>query len=473
MKTGRLLSNRRLFHNRSTRNRRLIRNRPLLHNNWIGFVAARYISRDRKSSPSAVFSVLGIATGVLALTVIIAVMNGFQLGFIESILEISSGHLRIENYLAGPPSNELDWRIRSLPGVISAVPFRETSVLVRGRVSVSRGALLRGLPPDALSLDSGFAAKLNIESGSFDLYSRDSIVLGSELARSLSLRTGDTVTVLALSGGGLFSGDEEDSPVYTVTGIFNCGFYEYDLGWAFINIDRAAAISGTEEEPVLSVKLADRWQDRRVMKAVENVIAGYLNEFPSGAEPDSMPVSSWRDYNRSFFSALRTEKLMMFLLVGLIFIVVGLNIFQSQRRSVLERREEIGLLRALGASDISVRLVFVLDGFFIGFAGAVLGLAAGLYISFNISAFFSFLESAVNFFISVINVIAELFGAGEAQSFAVFSPTVFYIKEIPSRIIPREVILIFMFGFLSALVAAWFASGRVSRTKPAEVLRYE
>jgi lipoprotein-releasing system permease protein len=164
----------------------------------------------------------------------------------------------------------------------------------------------------------------------------------------------------------------------------------------------------------------------------------------------------------------------MFILVGLIFVVVGLNIFQAQRRAVLERREEIGLLRALGASDRAVRLVFVWDGFIIGLGGAVLGLALGLFIASHISAFFSFLEGAVNFFIRIVNVVFGLLGAGSgAGEFAIFSPRIFYIKEIPSRIIPGEIILIFLFGFLSALLAAWFASGKAARTRPAEVLRYE
>jgi lipoprotein-releasing system permease protein len=164
----------------------------------------------------------------------------------------------------------------------------------------------------------------------------------------------------------------------------------------------------------------------------------------------------------------------MFILVGLIFIVVGLNISQAQRRIVLERREEIGLLRALGASNTAVRLVFVWDGFIIGLAGACLGLIPGLLIAFNIPAVFSFLEEAVNFFIAMLNTLFDFFGANAgAGEFALFSPQIFYIKEIPSRIIPQEVVLIFLFGFFSALFAAWFASGRVAGVKPAEVLRYE
>jgi lipoprotein-releasing system permease protein len=251
---------------------------------------------------------------------------------------------------------------------------------------------------------------------------------------------------------------------FTVTGIFRTGFYEYDLSWGFINIESAGKISGAG--PVLGLKLKDRWQDGRVVELVRNS----LRNVPGA---DGLKLTSWRDYNRAFFGALRTEKLFMFLLVGLIFIVVGLNIFQSQRRAVLERREEIGLMRAVGAASAAVRLVFVWDGAIIGFSGAALGLGLGLLIASHISVFFTFLEGLVNFFIGIINLLSGLFGGGGADEFTIFSPAVFYIKEIPSQIIPREVFLICMFGFLSALLAAWFASGKAARTGPAEVLRDE
>jgi lipoprotein-releasing system permease protein len=107
--------------------------------------------------------------------------------------------------------------------------------------------------------------------------------------------------------------------------------------------------------------------------------------------------------------------------------------------------------------------------------GASLGMAMGILIACNIAPFFSLLEGGVNFFIDLINAVASPFLGTDAASggFAIFSPTVFYIKEIPSRLIPHEALIVFLFGFLSALAAAWFASGRASRIEPAEALRYE
>jgi lipoprotein-releasing system permease protein len=163
----------------------------------------------------------------------------------------------------------------------------------------------------------------------------------------------------------------------------------------------------------------------------------------------------------------------MFILVGLIWIVVALTIFQSQRRAVLERREEIGLLRAVGGGERAVRLIFVCDGAIIGFSGAASGLIAGLLVAANIPRFFAIIENIVNFIINIVNIVVHFFGGSDVGGFSIFSPAVFYIKEIPSRIIPSEAALIFFFGFFSALLAAWFASRKVSRIMPAEVLRYE
>jgi lipoprotein-releasing system permease protein len=437
---------------------------------WIGFVAFRYMRGRRRNStsPAPVLAILGIAVGVLALTVIIAVMNGFQLGFIESILEISSYHLRIDSFPPGPEGAALIEKIETLSSVVSAVPFHEIQGITQGRRSSQTGAVVRGLPPDALKRDRGMAEKLVFEGGSFDLRGEDSILLGAELARRLGLKLQDQFTLVSVSGDILSAiGREGENSRFIVTGIFRTGFYEYDLSWGFINLQRASLLAGETERPVLGIKLKSRWQVENALQQVRSLLA---SEGMGGLE-----VHSWREYNRAFFGALRTEKLFMFILVGLIFIIVGLNIFQAQRRSVLERREEIGLFRAVGATDLAVRLVFVWDGCIIGFTGASIGMALGLLISNNIGAFFTLLEGVVNGIIRVLNLVtAGLFGANTAEEgFAVFSSTIFYIKEIPSRVIPHEVLFIFMFGFLSALLAAWFASGRISRIKPAEVLRYE
>jgi lipoprotein-releasing system permease protein len=430
-----------------------------LKKNWILFVTSRYTFKGRGNSP--VLSILGIAFGVFALIVIIAVMNGFQLGFIESILEVSSYHLRMER-IPQEKTEQLQEYILSIPGTRAAVPFKEFQALARGRRPGQHAVLVRGLAEDTLTIDKMMANKLDFEAGTFNIYDSDSVLLGAELARRLGVSVTDTVTLYSIIG--IFSSDDEGGlKTFTVRGIFRTGYYEYDTSWAFININSVSLLDN-ESDLKLGVKLENRFNDRNVLEQAKRRLP---------ADFEDVKLSSWRDYNRSFFGALRTEKLFMFLLVGLIFIVVGLNIFQAQRRAVLQRREEIGLLRAIGGTQGAVRFVFVLDGAIVGFTGAVAGLILGLAVATNIPPFFSLIETIVNGVIGALNAILGFLGLGSADSFYIFSPAVFYIKEIPSRILPYEIIIIFMFGFLSALAAAWFASGKISKIQPAEVLRYE
>jgi lipoprotein-releasing system permease protein len=431
-----------------------------LKNKWVLFTASRFIFKGRSNSP--VLAILGIATGVLALIIIISVMNGFQLGFIESILEISSYHIRIESFKE-ENLNLLTEKINSVSGVEAAVPFREFQAIARGRRIGQQAIFVRGLNGNTLELDNKMAERLDFEEGEFDIKNSGSILLGGELARKLGVFIGDEVTMFSITG--IMSSEESALENYNVAGVFRTGYYEYDSTWAIININNNSFIIN-ESEPILGIKITNRFHDKIVMERINKALWTY-HEF------ENIKITTWRDYNSSFFGALRTEKLFMFILVGLIFIVVGLNIFQAQRRSVLQRREEIGLLRAIGGTENAVRFVFVLDGAIIGFTGACIGLIAGLGIATNIQRFFSVIENIVNFFIGILNLIAGIFGMGWAENFAVFSPQIFYIKEIPSRVLPMEVFIIFMFGFLSALLAAWFASRKVIKIQPAEVLRYE
>jgi len=425
------------------------------HLKWIAFVASRYISHGQKRSPSSIFAVIGIATGVLALTVILSVMNGLQLGFIESILEISSYHIRAEVPLSDDFDEERDKdklifqaipAIANVNGVNVSTVFQEFYGIIRSNHGNQQVALIRGLPENAIEEDEGLASKLFFTSGSFDIKDERSVLLGAGLAESLFAKIGDEITLVSIAGL-LGNESEAEDFNFTITGIFRSDFYEYDSSWGFINLDSAKKLGGGNS--ILGIKLKNRWHDTRVLNAIKTL-----------PEVQELSLSTWRDYNRAFFGALRTEKLLMFVLVGLIFVVVGLNIFQAQRRVILERREEIGLFCAIGASEKSVRLIFVWNGFVIGLAGGGIGLILGLFIARYINK----IIDVWNFFIvSVLNV----------EQFAVFPKNVFYIREIPSRIIPHEIILIFLFGFLSAILSAWFASSKFSRTRPAEVLRYE
>jgi len=407
---------------------------------WTRFIATRWFRSSRESGPSLAPSTAGIAVGVAALLCVIGVMNGFQMGFIDAVLDLDSYHVRVPSGAAG-----VDAIRAALPGATVAMPFIDLRTMVANKRGKATALRIKILPDDALSIDTDMAARLDFRSGVFS----GGLVIGSELSRQLDLREGDTVSVLSVSADE-DEGIAADMVELVVAGIYHCGYYDFDAGLAFLPESAAGSLSGAES-PVIGVKLADRYDDAR---AIAELSAAGI----TGAE-------SWRDYNRAFFGALRMEKSVMMMLVGLIFIVVGVNIFHSMRKAVYGRVEDIATMKALGASSGSIRKIFMLDGIAAGAGGAVLGLCAGLLVAGNVNAVFGAVEAAV----------ALLYGAvgGSGSGFEFFSPELFYIGDVPVRLSFAETLFITAAGAASAVAAAWGASSRVSRILPSEVLRDE
>lgn len=433
---------------------------------WILFVSARHFRtrRREKGHTAAVLSVLGIAAGVMTLIAVIAVMNGFQFGTIEDILEVGSFHLQVspdaDHESASDPS-ELAGEIRDMRGVRSTVPYAETYGLAYGYFPDPLAVLIRAVPADLPERDPRFAGNLELVAGRWDL-ADSGVVMGQELARRLGLRVGDVVEIVGFEGA--LSPAGADGAALELTGMFRTGFLEYDAGWAFAGLEEGAALLGLDGPERVGVKLHDRFRDRPVGRRVAAALPG-------------VTVESWREYNRAIFGALRLEKTMMMLLVGLIFVVVAVNIYQSLRRSVVERTEEIGVLKALGAPPAPLQLVFVFEGLWIGLAGGAIGLVLGLLVSFNVNELFAVAETLVNAVTAAGQWVAALLAGGPEQipasGFSLFSPAYFYLEEVPVAVVPVEVAGIVLFAILSSTVAAWVASRRVSAISPADVLRYE
>ncbi|HET6450776.1 MAG TPA: FtsX-like permease family protein [Spirochaetia bacterium] len=439
-------------------------------------LARRYFHGRRQGAGNAAttFSILGIAVGVMTLTVILAVMNGFQLGFIESIVEVSSYHLQLTPprgaAAAVPPADVA--RMRSTRGVTAVVPFVERQALIESVLQRPRACVVRAVPPDLLALDPVQARMLAPVSGQFDLRagaaraSADApgpgVFMGAELAAVLGVRAGEPVVLVSYgTGPGGHPVARRDS--FVLTGTFRTGYYDFDSGLAFISLEAADALYGGGEAlpRTWGVKLANRFSDAGPLAAISAAVAG-----------TGYTAESWRTYNRSFFDALAVEKLMMMLLVGLIFLVVGFNVFHSLRRSVHERMEEIAVLKAVGVPPRRIRLTFILQGLFIGVAGAAGGLAVGLLVAVNVNEVFAGVDLLVNAAVFAVRTLA-LSMNGASGGFEIFSPTAFYLTSVPSRVLPQEAFLVAFFAVGSCVAAAVAASRAVSRFRPAEVLRYE
>jgi lipoprotein-releasing system permease protein len=385
---------------------------------WIFFVGYRYLRtrRREKGLAPAALSVIGIAVGVMTLITVMGVMNGFQLGFIENILEISSFHLQAAPIEKGSGLLERD-NILQIKGVKSVLPYREFQTMMKGRFPSFRPVNIRGIPTDWQEMDPGMDNRLEMVKGDFAISpGTSSIVLGQELAQAIGVGVGDQVSLISLSVKG-FSLIVPATVHYQVSGLFHSGYYEIDSSFAFVELSTLV-------------------------------------------------------YNRSFFSALRMEKIVMMILIGLIFLVVGVNIFHALRKSVYEKREEIAVLRSLGASPSSIRGIFLIEGVLIGFMGALIGTILGLLLSSQINSLFRGTEYLINLGIDILNILASWWG-GSKGHMSLFSPAYFYIQEIPSRVLFGEVLLITGFAFFSSILAAHVAASKISEIKPSEVLRYE
>jgi lipoprotein-releasing system permease protein len=446
----------------------IIGGKLLYKKQWILYVAGRFLKAKRRKggvTPS-LFSILGLAVGVLTLISVLSVMNGFQLGFIEDILEIGSYHIRVY-----PPSGSdgasIIRDIRKAERVRSAVPFIDVQTMLEGPFSGTRGCNVRGIDPAVPLLDDTWAEQMQLDDALSNNEDREAIApgtvwLGSVLAENLGLIPGDKVSFLSMAGNS-FSGLRPAKSEFTVGLIFSSGYYEYDSAMAFIRLDEIGEISSGKEKLHIGIKLNNRWRDRQFIQMAEQ-----NNLLPEDAE-----IVSWRSYNRSFFGALRMEKLAMMMIIGIVFLVVGVNIKHSLERSVWEKREAIGLLRSVGARPVDIRSIFLIDGALIGTIGGGCGIALGLLIAGNINALFRAAEDLVNGIMHIAAFLLRPFFSLDEAAFSLFSSTYFYLQEVPSRVMYREVLMVFLFSLAASLLAAWGASKAISDFDPAEILRYE
>jgi lipoprotein-releasing system permease protein len=312
--------------------------------------------------------------GVTALIVVMGVMGGLQKGYIDSILEISSFHLRVE--IPAHSAAKAAEAIRGVMGVSSVAVFKETHMLALGPFEQTLTLLLRAFPEGSQHEDSGLVRSLGLQtSGSFP--EKGNLILGEEAAKMLGASKGTTIKLFGIAqqpdGEGIVPVSAE-IPLGTP---FSSGYYEFDSSMGFVALSDGDALSDAFPSPklTLGIKLDDRYQDYRIAPKIAALV-------PDG----SGPLVSWRVFNRSFFSALRTEKSVMMILISLIFVVVAINIFHAMRRTIAAKIGDIALLKAVGASNSDIRRIFAIEGFFVGTLGAIAGGLLGLVLVGNINA---------------------------------------------------------------------------------------
>jgi len=386
-------------------------------------------------------SMLGIALGVAALIIVLSVMNGFQKEVRDRMLSVV-GHIEIftpDGQALPDPSKTLE-EARRNPAVVGAAPFVAVQALL-ARGDTLRGTIVRGIDPLREPEVTDLAVALKDELLERLVPGQFGVVLGSELARSLGVRKGDPVTLVAPSGQVTPAGVVPRLKQMTVVGTFDSGHYEYDSTLAMMHLDDVARIFRLEGPTGVRLRIRDLQAAREVAQQLAGTLSGDLL------------ITDWTRQNKTWFAAVQLEKRMMFIILTLIVAVAAFNLVSTLVMTVTDKRADIAILRTLGASPSSIMGIFVVQGAMVGVVGTLAGLLLGLGIACNIDVLVPALERAFQ---------------------ASFLPKdIYLISRMPSEPQSSDIVPIALISLVLAFLATLYPSWRASRVNPAEALRYE
>jgi lipoprotein-releasing system permease protein len=408
---------------------------------WRHVRTSRGGRRNRFISFISAVSMSGIALGVAALIIVLSVMNGFQKEVRDRMLSVIS-HLEVMS-LDGEglaQTEPLQRFLRSQPEVKGVAPFVASQALL-ARGEDMKGALIRGVDPQAEAAVSELVAswgqgwEARLQPGHFD------IILGQELARQLGVRVGDAITLIAPSGQVTPAGVMPRLRQVVVSGVFDSGHYEYDATLALMHIQDAKNMFHLQGPMGLRVKL----DDAQAAPALASTWAQALGP--------ALRVNDWTQQNKAWFSAVQIEKRMMFIILTLIVAVAAFNLVTTLVMTVTEKRGDIAILRTLGATPASILWIFVTQGALSGLVGTLAGAGLGLAVAFNLDV--------------LVPAIEHLLGVR-------FLPQEIYlIHHMPSDPQAGDIVPVVSVALMLSLLATLYPSWRASRVHPAEALRHE
>jgi lipoprotein-releasing system permease protein len=419
---------------------------PRVFHPFAPFVGLRYVrARTHKFFVSFItwVSLLGVGLGVAALIVILSVMNGFEGELRDQLLALSA-HARVVPAAGAAAPDPGVWeataaRLRTQPGVLGVAPYVEIQSLVVHQ-SDMLPVLLRGIDPASEGSVSDIAKVLR--QGSLQDLARgtDRVLIGAVIATQLGISAGDALTLLIPT----VAADGTPAPTLRevrVAGDFDAGGQEQEGSLLLANLADVRAMGAAASDMGLRLRYANALDAPAMSRALRAVL------------PANLQIIDWTVDNASYFRAIRIEKTMMSLILLLIVAVAAFNIVAMLVMTVTDKRNDIAILRTLGASPRTVMGVFITQGLVIGWAGVALGVALGVLLTQNMDRVEPFLERTLGFHL--------------------FDPEVYAVTTIPTDLHPGNVLWIGVAALLLTLLATVYPALRAARVSPAEALRYE
>ncbi|MBA4416726.1 MAG: lipoprotein-releasing system transmembrane subunit LolC [Syntrophus sp. (in: bacteria)] len=398
--------------------------------NYETSIGLRYLRSKRKEafiSFTTWISVAGIAIGVMALIVVIAVMTGFQDEIRDRILGINPHILILDLKGEMKESQRVVDTVKSTPGVTQAFPFVAFQGMVQNRKQLS-GVAVKGLRGNDVKFLEGL-----LQEGRIDALNRKgNILMGKELAKHMGLNYGDAFNLMVPFGGVSPMGAVPETLKMRVGGIFETGMYEIDNTLIIMSIDDVESMIGVGVTGI-EVKLADVYKAGEVQKNLGKRLGpGYL-------------ARTWIEMNKNLFSALKLEKIAMFIILALIILVASFNIVSSLIMTVMEKQKDIAILKAIGAKKRSIMQIFMVEGITIGIVGALIGSLGG-YLICQIQ---------------------------QTYKIITLPKDIYYISALPMKISLFDVFLLALVTTCICILSTLYPSYRAAKIDPVETLRYE
>ncbi|ACH37860.1 lipoprotein release ABC transporter, membrane protein [Citrifermentans bemidjiense Bem] len=411
------------------------------------FIGLRYLKAKRKStfiSLITLISVAGVALGVMALIIVLAVMTGFEEQLKEKILGTNAHIVVLSSLGAVHDYPQVIKKLEGMDGVVAATPFIYNQVMLSTGKNVS-GVVLRGI--DVKSDAKVTNLQKSMVEGKLDTLESEvgktpGLVVGKELAKNLGLFLGDTVDVISPMGNITPLGMMPKLNRFRITGIFNTGMFEYDSTLAYVSLKEAQQFLDLGDVVTgVQLKVRDVYKSDQLAQKINQELGPPYH------------ARDWMQMNKNILFALKTEKSVMFIILTLIVLVAAFGIASTLFMVVMEKTRDIAILKSMGATSRSIMRIFVFEGVIIGVLGTAIGVLGGLLVALNME--------------SIVTVVQKVTG------FELFSKDIYYLDHFPSQVIPSDVVLISITAVLISFAATLYPSWAASRMAPAEALRYE